>query len=490
MRTCPECGARLEDTTCRGDGCPTLPDPAPGSPPAAPEVGSLIAGKYRVLGVVGRGGMSVVYRAWQRDMRRVVALKVASTQPSDPAGARRFLREVQMVAGLSHPNTVRIFDYGQTEDGRLFFTMEFLEGEPLGRALRRREPFDDRRVARVATQVLKSLGEAHSAGIVHRDLSPDNIFLVRMFGETDHVKVLDFGVAKGGRFESDDDRLTTQGMFVGKPAFASPEQAEGVEELDGRSDLYSLGVVMYQMVSGRVPFQSATPMQVLIAQIRDDPRPLQAVAPRPVDPDLAAFVMRLLSKRREDRPASAHAALTELEEAARRMEEKAHAVAPPGRDLGWIEPSAAVPGRKPGSRHAWFAVVVAVVLAAAAAMAVVAGLTGRGPTAAAPPEFSPVAEPPAHEQGLVPGQGQAPPPEAPGHMPAQAPAPSPATVPAQVPGPQPAADRPPAAGAGPTASPPPAPAPRKAEVAPRPVRGPASRPRPATRPPVEQRWTF
>ena len=317
MSVCPECGTTTQASTCSRDGCPTL-DPAVLATPDHGDIGSLIADKFRVLNVVGRGGMGVVYRAWQRDMRRLVALKVANSQSMDEAGTRRFLREVRVVAGLAHPNTVRVFDYGQLPDGRLFFTMEFLEGQSLSRLLRRKDPFDDRRILRVGSQVLKSLGEAHAAGIVHRDLSPDNIFLCRMFGESDFVKVLDFGVAKGMAFEAGEEKLTVAGVFVGKPAYASPEQVEGSVELDGRSDLYSLGIVLYQMCAGQVPFQSTTPMKVLIAHLREPPRDVREAASRPIHPDLADLVMRLLSKDREDRPRDAAEAL----EAMQRIEEQ------------------------------------------------------------------------------------------------------------------------------------------------------------------------
>jgi serine/threonine-protein kinase len=311
MNVCPECGASTDLGQCRADGCPTIAE-ADLTSPEHGEVGQLVAEKYRLLNIIGRGGMGVVYRAWHRDMRRTVALKVTNAQSSDDAGTRRFLREVQIVAGLSHSNTVRVFDYGQLPDGRLYFTMEFLEGQPLSRLLRNKELFDDLRILRVGSQILKSLGEAHAAGIVHRDLSPDNIFLCQMYGETDHVKVLDFGAAKGMAFEFGDEKLTQAGMFVGKPRYASPEQVEDTLELDGRADLYSLGIVLYQMIAGQVPFQCTTPMKTLIAHVRETPRPVTEVASRPVNPDLARLVMRLLSKNRDDRPQDASVALEEL----------------------------------------------------------------------------------------------------------------------------------------------------------------------------------
>jgi len=313
MMVCPECGDRTHSASCRADGCPTVNEDWLRES-ADPNVGKLIADRYRIIGLVGRGGMGAVYKAYQKDMRRILAIKIASNLPSDAAATKRFLREVRVISGLTHPNTIRIFDYGQLPDGQLFFTMEFLEGEPLNKLLSHEEQLSDARILHIAEQVLKSLGEAHAAGIVHRDLSPENIFLVRQFGEEDFVKVLDFGVAKGSFLnEDDDEKLTMAGVFIGKPAYASPEQAEGADNLDGRSDLYSLGVVLYRLIAGEVPFISTTPMRVLMMHIHEEPRPLAEVARHAVRRDLSTFIMRLLEKKPEDRYQNAAEALREIQ---------------------------------------------------------------------------------------------------------------------------------------------------------------------------------
>lgn len=318
MRICPVCQQQSEDPVCRDDGCPTVDE---ASVPTGEDrvFGKLIANRYRVIDLLGQGGMGVVYRAFQMDMRRTVALKIATTAGSDPAWSRRFMREVRVVAALTHPNTIRVFDYGELPDGQLFFTMEFLEGDPLSKVIAREGRLPDRRVVRIITQILKSLGEAHAAGVVHRDLSPDNVFLVRQFAEEDFVKVLDFGVAKGmGEVVPEADRLTATGLFVGKPTYASPEQAECADDLDGRSDLYSAGVMMYRMITGQVPFASQNPVQVLIMHSKDNPRPLDEVAGHPVRKDLSDVVLKLMAKQRSERfqnAAEVISALQMIEEA-------------------------------------------------------------------------------------------------------------------------------------------------------------------------------
>lgn len=303
-------------------------DESEGTPPIPLDagqfaVGDLVAGKYRIVGLIGKGGMGKVYKAFQRDIRRAVALKVAETRASDPAWAKRFHREVQIIAGLMHPNTITVFESGELEPGRLFFSMEFLDGIPLSRAIRAGESFDEWRIIRIVSQVLKSLGEAHEAGIVHRDLSPDNVFLINQFGEKDYVKVLDFGVAKGSLFEgSGIESLTAAGMFVGKPIYASPEQADGTEDLDGRSDLYSIGILMYQMASGSVPFRKSTPVRTLAAHLTETPKPVSEVSKYRLREDMAELIMSLLEKSRDKRPTSAQAVLDRLEEIHQLMDDE------------------------------------------------------------------------------------------------------------------------------------------------------------------------
>ena len=476
MNVCPECRATTEAGSCRLDGCPTIEESALQAPETE-DVGTLIADKYRVLNVIGKGGMGVVYRAFQRDMRRTVALKVANTQSSDEAGTKRFLREVRVVAGLTHPNTVRVFDYGQLPDGRLFFTMEFLDGQPLSRLLRKKDPFDDRRILRVGIQVLKSLGEAHAAGIVHRDLSPDNVFLSKMFGENDFVKVLDFGVAKGMAFDVGDEKLTMAGVFVGKPAYASPEQVEGMTELDGRADLYSLGIVLYQMCAGQVPFQSTTPMKVLIAHMREPPRDVREVATRAVHPDVARLVMRLLAKNRDHRPRDASEALDEM----LRIEEQYVRTPAPGtaglKTLTVPTSTALRTLRRRRLRNWIIAGGVALVLGAAGAAALTAWGGSRTAPMAAP-----------EHKAAIESEGRV---EAPSPAPAPAPAPAPVPVPEPAPVPAPAVAAPAPAVAAPPPATPAAPAPAPAPAAARPKK-PAATPaqKPAPAPARKDRWSF
>ncbi|MBM4389359.1 MAG: serine/threonine protein kinase, partial [Deltaproteobacteria bacterium] len=316
---CLECGTTTDKEICERDGCPTVDGQEFGQN-GDPLVGALFTEKYRCISLLGRGGMGRVYKAWQRDLNRVVALKVISDEiSSNEAAVRRFMREVRVTSQLNHPNSIRIFDFGYTEGRRIFFSMEFLVGRSLFRAIQAREQFDDLRVIHVASQVLKSLGEAHRKGIIHRDLTPDNIFLVPVTGDRDFVKVLDFGVAKAKGGWATGSGLTAEGYLIGKPKYVSPEQIEHEEEIDGRSDLYSLGIVMYEMICGAAPFVSATPLKTVLQHVNEPPPDIREKARRPVGRELAGFVMRLLEKDREKRPASAETALNLLQEIEKEM---------------------------------------------------------------------------------------------------------------------------------------------------------------------------
>ncbi len=224
-----------------------------------PFVGKVIDGRYEIQQRVGEGGMGVVYKARQMSIDRTIALKMLNQQmQGDQQWVQRFYNEAKACSRLQHPNTIRMFDFGQTQDGRLFMTMEFLDGLSLRDALAR-GPLVPQRVVKILIQCCASLAEAHSIGIIHRDIKPDNLFLLNMAGSPDFVKLLDFSVAK----LLEGDRMKTQaGVVFGTPQYMSPEQGRGAP-LDARSDLYALGVLAFEMLTGNVPFNDDNPMTVI-----------------------------------------------------------------------------------------------------------------------------------------------------------------------------------------------------------------------------------
>jgi tRNA A-37 threonylcarbamoyl transferase component Bud32 len=243
---------------------------------ADPFVGKVIDGRYAILERIGEGGMGVVYKAKQTSIDRVVALKMLNPQmATDAMWVQRFYNEAKACSRLQHPNTIRMFDFGQTGDGRLFMTMEFLDGVVLRTAIGQ-GPMAPQRVIKILIQCCASLAEAHAIGIIHRDLKPDNVFLLNMAGSPDFVKVLDFSVAK---LLQENDRMKTQaGVVFGTPQYMSPEQGRGLP-LDARSDLYGLGVLGYEMLSGRVPFHDDNPMTVIQMHLRAEVPPLPQTIP-------------------------------------------------------------------------------------------------------------------------------------------------------------------------------------------------------------------
>jgi len=231
-------------------------------------LGRIFDRRYRINELIGSGGMGAVYRATQLGMNREVALKVLGRGVADSdKQAHRFKQEAHASSRLQHPNTIRVFDSGQTEDGRLFLAMEYLKGDTLTEVLKRGKTLSIDRAGHIVRQICKSLAEAHQNGIVHRDLKPDNIFITDIFGEQDFVKVLDFGIAKSSDSE-EMASLTQTGFICGTPRYLSPEQALG-RPVDGRSDLYSLGVILYEVLTGAPPFMAATPIALVMKHIHE-----------------------------------------------------------------------------------------------------------------------------------------------------------------------------------------------------------------------------
>jgi serine/threonine-protein kinase len=281
--------------------------------PPDPLVGSTVAGRYRIERLLGTGGMGAVYRAEHVHMRKTVALKVLHKEfVGVNEVVARFEREAVAAGRIEHPNVAPATDFGKLEDGSFYLVLEYVDGTSL-RALIERGPLEWQRAVAIARQVVSALIAAHAAGIVHRDLKPDNVMLVPLADGGERVKVLDFGIARVSSPDAQDvqkaaTHLTKVGAVMGTVAYMSPEQALG-EEVDERTDLYALGVIVHEMISGRVPFDADSAAQILAKQITEAPPPLPAGAP----PALAALVAELLRKTRIERPPSARAVLERLE---------------------------------------------------------------------------------------------------------------------------------------------------------------------------------
>lgn len=281
----------------------------------------MIRGKYRILGKLGQGGMATVYKALHAGFDEVRALKVINLElASDPSFVKRFGQEAALTRKLQHPNAVRVEDIDQADDGRPFMVMEFIEGESLKDVIQHQAPLPVARACRIAKQVAAALDAAHRLGIIHRDIKPGNILLARRAagaGDAEELaKVLDFGIAKikEAHLAAGGATLTRTGTSIGTPSYMSPEQAMGKtgEGLDGRADLYSLGVVMYEMLTGELPIEAESEVQMLIGQISTAPEPIRARRPE-LPEGIGAVVMRCLEKDPARRPASGAALVAQIE---------------------------------------------------------------------------------------------------------------------------------------------------------------------------------
>jgi serine/threonine-protein kinase len=313
---CPSCGATAgsDQKFCEACGG-ALPFVA--TAPVDPTlVGQVIGGRYKVARLVGEGGMGSVYLAEQQlgtTVRRVALKTLHRHLSADPTLRTRFEREVATVAALEHPNTIQVFDFGTTPDGLLYIVMEFVEGKSLADVLVAERCLDPQRAIKILLQVCGSLAEAHKGGIVHRDLKPDNVMLTDRAGQRDFVKVLDFGIAKRGGDEAEGKRLTQQGTVLGTPPYMSPEQFTG-KPLDARSDLYSLAIMAYEMVSGELPFHADSPYEWATQHLTVAPRPLAQTARGPAIPlALQTAIERGMSKAPDQRYADVEAFARALE---------------------------------------------------------------------------------------------------------------------------------------------------------------------------------
>jgi serine/threonine protein kinase len=271
-------------------------------------LGRTIAGKFTIESRVGGGGMGSVYRARQAGLDKIVAVKVLHRELlAEPTFASRFKREATSASRIDHPSSLRVLDFGEEPDGLLYIAMEYLEGRTLFKVLREEAPLAPARIVDLSRQILAALAAAHDIGIVHRDLKPENVIILSGKdddgGATEHVKVCDFGIAKLQTEGDADEKLTLEGSIVGTPEYLSPEQARG-GQLDARSDLYSMGVILFEMLTGQPPFRGDTPLAIVLKH-------LDAVPPRPstlnpaADPKLEVVCLKALSKAPADRYATA-----------------------------------------------------------------------------------------------------------------------------------------------------------------------------------------
>jgi eukaryotic-like serine/threonine-protein kinase len=302
-RFCAKCGSILES-----EGPP---------PEADPLIGTTVGGRYTIERMLGEGGMGRVYEAVRHiaGVKQRVAIKTLHPHLSaDAQIVARFHRECGTVAQLRHPNTIKVEDFGQTADGTLYIAMEFVDGRTVADHLEKNGPMSPERSEHVLEQVCGSLAEAHKQGVVHRDLKPENVVLMDVGDDVDFVKVLDFGIAarKDSTDAAKEAKLTQQGMVLGTPPYMSPEQFMG-KELDSRSDIYSLGVMAYEMLTGKLPFSANTPWEWATCHMTAQPSPFEdSPTMTDIPGKMKTAIFRALSKKPEDRQSTVREFFEEL----------------------------------------------------------------------------------------------------------------------------------------------------------------------------------
>lgn len=264
------------------------------------EVDQILDGKYRIVRLIGRGGMGAVYEGMHTFIDRRVAIKVLLPTQDATAGVR-FEQEARAAGRIGNDHILEVFDIGTQPDGSKYMVTEFLDGEPLASRIERSGRLSEAEVVPIALQLLSGLAAAHRAGVIHRDLKPDNVFLLReKAGHPDFVKIIDFGISKFSQLDSDGLSMTKTGMLVGTPYYMSPEQARGKGGIDARADIYAVGVMLYECLSGRVPFEAESFNDLLFKVVLENPLPLTDLVPG-LDAEFAALAMRGMAREPNDR---------------------------------------------------------------------------------------------------------------------------------------------------------------------------------------------
>jgi serine/threonine protein kinase/formylglycine-generating enzyme required for sulfatase activity len=311
MKKCPKCAQTYDD---RQEVCPVdrtaliLTDPM---------LGRMLDNRYQIMSKIGEGGMGAIYKAVHSEMGRTCAIKLMTAiSTGNEDAVARFKREAKMASRIDNPHAVIIYDFGVAEGGMLFLAMEFIDGKPLSRAMAEQRMLPIDRVVHITNQIAEGLAAAHALGIVHRDLKPDNIMITRKGNDADYVKVLDFGIAKTLADDGEGaENLTKTGFVLGTPVYMSPEQLLG-EKLDARSDIYSLAIIVYQMLGGQLPFTGDNPQSVMMKRITSQPVPLRSIAPS-VSEEVEQTVMDGLARDPENRTPTVEAFAKALGAAAR-----------------------------------------------------------------------------------------------------------------------------------------------------------------------------
>jgi serine/threonine protein kinase len=313
MTACPQCGLEYEsgEVFCPNDGARLAPKHDSSGAPVSrrsdgdPLIGQLLSGRYKIIRKIGEGGMGIVYEAEHVVIEKRVGLKVLREDFSSRVDVvERFRQEAKSASKIGHENIIDISDFGVTQNGANYFVMELLTGHDLAEELEKKGPLSPRRTIGLALQCARALGAAHAKGIVHRDMKPENIFLVRRESGEDFVKIVDFGIAKMSDIETEGQpgrKLTKTGMIFGTPEYMSPEQAGG-KKLDHRVDIYAMGIILYELLTGRVPYVGDTFMGILTQHMFETPAPIAVANPSAeVPPELEHIVFKALAKNPDER---------------------------------------------------------------------------------------------------------------------------------------------------------------------------------------------